>query len=170
MPNRRLRCRTLIAGVLAAALGGCAGVSRGPGATPPVPASAASPRVSLESEQRRFADLFRGTPVVFMMQADGSLKTTVPLTFAFDRGRFAVKPPLAAVLDRLAVSQRAERTRFLVAAPADPQSKGLLLATERATSARDYLVGRGIDPSRFAISALGTGDSVVIVVADGAPH
>ncbi|MEP7057631.1 MAG: hypothetical protein ABI809_07650 [Caldimonas sp.] len=164
-----MRISTLVIGtVLALALGGCAtqsGSSAGRGAE-----VASPPRATLESEQRRFADLFRGTPVVFEMQVDGSLRVTVPLAFSFDKGRFAVKPPLGAVLDRVARSQRPERTRFLVMAPADPRSKGLLLATERATSARDYMVARGVEATRFSIAASGSGDSVVIVVADPSAH
>lgn len=151
-------------------LAGCAGA-------PPAPAGASGPagastpeRVPLGSEQRRLAELFRGTPVVFEMQPDGSMKVTVPLRYSFDKGRFAVKPPLAAVLDRVAASQRGGPTRLLVSAPSDPQAKGLMLATERATSTRDYLVARGVDATRFQIAAAGGGDAVVIVVAEAAPH
>jgi outer membrane protein OmpA-like peptidoglycan-associated protein len=153
-----------LAVALAVALAGCAGTA------PRGAAPGASAAVSLPAEQRRLADLFRGTPVVFAMQADGSLRVTVPLQYAFDKGRFAVKPPLAAVLVRLARSQRTESTRWLVAAPADPQSKGLMLATERATSTRDYLVGHGIEATRFSIAAAGGGDAIVIVIAQAAPH
>ena len=94
----------------------------------------------------------------------------MPLRDSFEKGRSAVRPPLAAVLDRLARSQRLEPTRFLVAAPADPQGKGLLLATERAASTRDYLVARGVEATRFTLNALGSGDAVVILIADPAMH
>jgi outer membrane protein OmpA-like peptidoglycan-associated protein len=150
-------------------LAACAG-------SPPAPSGAGSAggaapeHVPLGTEQRRLAELFRGTPVVFEMQHDGSMKVTVPLRFSFDKGRFAVKPPLAAVLDRIAASQRSGPSRLLVSAPADPQSKGLMLATERATSTRDYLVARGVAATRFAIAAAGGGDAVIIVVAEAAPH
>jgi len=52
------------------------GGPRGPDGTP-------APKATLASEQRRLAELFRGTPVEFEMQRDGSLRITVPLTFAF---------------------------------------------------------------------------------------
>ena len=139
------------------------GGPRGPDGTP-------APKATLASEQRRLAELFRGTPVEFEMQRDGSLRITVPLTFAFDKGRFVVKPPLAKVLDLVARSQRSEASRFTVSAPTDSQSKALVLATERANSTRDYLVSRGISPTRFTASAASTGEEVVIVVADGAAH
>ena len=162
-----MRILTLaLAGALAF-LSGCAALHP---ASTEASGAATAPKVSLADEQQRLSDLFRGTPVVFAMQADGSLRVTVPLRFSFDKGRYAVKAPLGAVLDRIAKSQRAETTRLLVVAPADPNSKGLRLATERATSARDYMVGRGIDATRFTVTALGSGDTVAIVVADMAAH
>lgn len=162
-----MRIPIVIASLLLLGLAGCA---TRPPAEVPGTSVAPPPKVSLAAEQRRLAELFRGTPVVFSMQPDGSLRITVPLQFSFDKGRFAVKPPLAVVLDRVASSQRAEATRLVVTAPADPKGKGLLLATERATSARDYMVGRGVDATRFSITAVGSGDAVVIVVADVSSH
>jgi len=138
------------------------GTSEHPGA---VPSSEAAAPASLADEQRRLAELFRGTRVVFEMQKDGSLRVTVPLRYSFDRGRHAVKPPLGAVLERVAKSQRRAPSRLTVTAPTDPGSKRLLLATERASSARDYMVARGVSATRFSIAAAGGGD-VVIVVAD----
>jgi len=129
--------------------------------------ASASSHPSLADEQRRLADLFKGTPVVFALQKDGSLRVSVPLRYSFDHGRHAVKPPLGAVLERVAKSQRGEPTRLSVIAPTDPGEKGLLLATERASSARDYMVARGVPATRFSLAAAGSGD-VVIVVAEAA--
>ncbi|MGH8795535.1 MAG: hypothetical protein ACREXI_00635 [Caldimonas sp.] len=164
-----MRIPMFIAALSLALLGGCSLFRPGSSAGAPAEAGATAPKATLADEQRRLADLFRGTPVVFAMQDDGSLMVTVPLHFSFDRGRYAVKPPLGAVLDRIAKSQRTEATRLRVAAPADPRSKGLRLATERATSARDYMVGRGIDATRFSVSALGGGDRVILFIAADAP-
>ena len=161
----RLHVATLLLGALA----GCT-TAPAP-APPPAPVSAAKStptRAMLAAEQRRLADLFRGTPVIFALQPDGSLRVEVPLRYCFDSGRSGVKPPLAAVLDRIARSQRDAPTRLLVSAPADPAAKGLALATERAVSTRDYMVERGVAATRFAISALARGGVVRIVVADAA--
>ena len=159
--------RLLPALALASVLGLLAACASTPGGGGPATGKtgASAPRPTLTEEQRRLADLFRGTPVVFAMQPDGSMRVSVPLRYSFDPGRYAVKPPLGAVLDRVAKSQRAEGTRFAVTAPADPKSKGLMLATERASSTRDYMVARGLDVTRFSIAAAGSGD-VVIVVGD----
>ena len=138
--------------------------------TPPGPASAKKPsvtapmlpdeqpKVSLLSEQRRLADLFRGTPVVFEMQPDGSLRVDVPLKYSFDDGQ--------TVLDRVARSQRAQKTKLRVAAPTDAKSANPQLAKERAASTRDYLVAHGVKASRFAGLAPASNGNVEIVVAE----
>lgn len=136
----------------------------GPGAASPVP-----PRATLVAEQKRLSELFKGTPVVFSMQADGSLKVDVPLSFCFDRGAFVVKPPLAAVLDRLARSQRGETTRLRVKASGDTAASGPNLARDRAASSRDYMVARGVLASRVLLASGAPGEGVEIVVSEAAP-
>lgn len=162
-----MRLPLFIATLLLGLFAGCA-------TNPPAaarPGSAASPattKASLLAEQRRLAALFRGTGVAVVAQPDGSLRVDVPLRLCFDSGRAEVKPTLASVLDRLASSQRNEATRLLVTAPTDPAAKALLLATERAVAARDYLVERGLDATRFSISAVARGSVVKIIVATAA--
>jgi outer membrane protein OmpA-like peptidoglycan-associated protein len=147
---------------------GCSTPSPGPGGSgaPGSGAPGSAPKQTLASEQRRLAELFKGTPVVLQTPREGSLRIAEPLEFAFDKGRFVVKPPLGKVLDLVARSQRGEPTRFAISAPTDPQSRAQLLATERANSTRDYLVARGVAPTRFTVAALASGDSVVIVITE----
>lgn len=150
-----MRRLLLITFVLLGVLAGCA--------TGPHPAPG---KVPLGDEQRRLAELFRGTPVVFAMQSDGSLRVEVPLRFSFDPGASVVKPPLAAVLDRLALSQRKQPTRLHVAAPADPGARNAaVLARDRTASTRDYLVAHGIAPTRL-VAASASSDQIEIVVVD----
>jgi outer membrane protein OmpA-like peptidoglycan-associated protein len=160
-------------------VGGCA--TRTPGAPAPTPAAAPgspqtgtpahppAPAATLASEQQRLAALFEGTPVVFAMQRDGSLKVEVPLRFSFDPGSSTVKPPLAAVLDRIATSQRRAGSRLLVVAPGDKRGKGITLGVDRAVSARDYLVGHGVSATRFAVSGVVEPDTIRIVVSENGP-
>lgn len=147
--------------------------SAAPGApAAPGGASAASPvppRVALAAEQKRLAELFQGTPVVFSMQADGSLKVDVPLGFCFDRGAFVVKPPLAAVLDRLARSQRGDTTKLRVTASGDTAASSPNLARDRAASTRDYMVARGVLAARVVLASGTPGEGVEIVVSDAPP-
>ncbi len=142
-------------------------------ASPSASAAAAStpvpPRAALAAEQKRLAELFKGTPVVFSMQADGSMKVDVPLSFCFDRGSLVVKPPLGAVLDRLARSQRGDTTKLRVSAAADSASSGANLARDRAASARDYMVARGVQAARVVLAAGAPGDGLEIVVSEAAP-
>lgn len=148
--------------IAAATLLGACGTS--PTSTAPAKGDSA-PRPTLAQERQRIADLFQGTPVTLAIDGDGSLRAEVPLKFSFDAGRAVVKPPLGALLDRLAGSPATRGGAWFVAAPGDPKSKGNALALERAASTRDYLVGRGADPLRFSVSALaGGGDAAVIRV------
>jgi len=122
--------------------------------------------VGLESEQRRLARYFDGTPVVFEMEAEGRMRVEVPLRHCFDPGRAAVKPALGAVLEKLAQSQRLQATRFAVSAP-DDKTPSRRLAEERAASVRDYLVGHGITPVRFsAVTGDAGADAVEIRVSE----
>jgi outer membrane protein OmpA-like peptidoglycan-associated protein len=139
-----------------------------PASPPATAASSAATKAALAAEQRRLADLFRGTPVVFALQPEGSMRVEVPLRYCFDQGRVAVKPPLAAVLDRVARGQRNQTTRLTVTAPTDPGATGLQLATDRAVSTRDHLVERGVAATRISISTVARGGAVKIVVADAA--
>jgi outer membrane protein OmpA-like peptidoglycan-associated protein len=135
--------------------------------TPAAPAAAANEtRPPLALEQARLAELFRGTPVAFTLQPDGSLRATVPRQFSFDAGAIKVKPPLAAVLDRLAKGQLQAASRMRVSAPSDPDTRSPSLARERALSVRDYLAGRGIAATRLQASGAAQADQVEIVVSE----
>ncbi|MEQ1683323.1 MAG: hypothetical protein ABL916_06715 [Burkholderiaceae bacterium] len=141
----------------------------GPAASAAPAATAVPPRAALAAEQKRLAELFKGTPVVFSMQADGSMKVDVPLNFCFDRGAFVVKPPLAAVLDRLARSQRGDTTKLRVSAAGDTAASGPNLARDRAASARDYMVARGVLAARVVLATGAPGEGVEIVVSEAVP-
>lgn len=181
----------LIAALALAGMAGCASKSTpvpasasapvarspAPSAAAPVTPSAAgtpiavpvAPRATLAAEHKRLSELFKGTPVVFSMQADGSLKVDVPLSFCFDRGAFVVKPPLAAVLDRVARSQRDDTTKLRVTASGDTAASGASLARDRAASARDYMVARGVLAARVVLASGAPGEGVELVVSEAAP-
>ena len=163
-----MRIHPFVAALLIGLLGAC-GTPRpavSPGPLPPAPAAPAL-RATLAAEQARLAGLFLGTPVVFAMQQDGSLRATVPRRFGFDAGASKVKPPLAAVLDRLAKGQLQATSRMRVSAPADPETRGGNLAQDRALSVRDYLIGQGIVAARLQASSATQTEQVEIVVSEG---
>lgn len=151
------------AALLAALLAGCAGGPRMLPSVQSAPGGAAAPALSLEAEQRRLAELFRDTPVVIDMTREGSLRVQVPLKFSFDKGRVAVKAPLAKVLDHVAPSAAAPGMKTVVLAPSDNGHRPML-ANDRAASARDYLVSKGVPVTHFADVGRAPGDNIEIVI------
>lgn len=180
-----MRMALLTGILLAGALAGCGSTPK-PGPPPPPSSTSESgsgsaapglpgasdrptpPRITLASEQLRLSELFRGTPVVFAMQSDGGLRVVVPMRYCFEPGSTAVKPPLAAVLDRIAKSQLNEPTRLRVAAAGDAGAASATLARSRAQGTIDYLAAQGIKPSRSTLYAATRIEGVEIVVAESA--
>jgi hypothetical protein len=69
------------------ALVGCSTPSGGPGSGAPGSGGPGSaPKQTLASEQRRLAELFKGTPVVVETPREGSLRITVPLGMQLQHG------------------------------------------------------------------------------------
>jgi outer membrane protein OmpA-like peptidoglycan-associated protein len=175
-----MRHITLFTASLALALlAGCHTVPSAPDAdvsTPARPAAnaatrAASTRGDLAKEKTRLSELFRGTPVVFALAADGSMRVEVPLSYSFDPGKSTVKPPLAAVLDRIAAGQANELTKIWIVAPLDEATpKGSALPAQRAASVRAYLIAKGLDGARLMTPTLNVTALVRLLVTDaGAP-
>jgi outer membrane protein OmpA-like peptidoglycan-associated protein len=159
----RLSCLVIAAG---AVLAGCASAPPQPSPvqTAPVATPApATPTVSLEAEQRRLAELFKGTPVVWQLTPEGALKVDVPAKFCFDKGTAVVKPPLAKVLDYVAPSAKAAGMKAKVYAPADPHG-ATAVAHDRAASTRDYLVSKGVPVTHIAGLTPTSDDHVEIIV------
>lgn len=164
---------TLIA--VAALVAGCA--STPPGATPSRPAPPAgglfgglfggglSP--ALEAQRTRLKQALDGTPVVIEATGDRRLRIEVPTRHAFEPGRSAVKPALAAVLDQFAIGFRpyAATTELRVGAP-DNDKATAKLVRERAASARDYLASRGVPVSRIVEAGATAAPGLELLVSD----
>jgi outer membrane protein OmpA-like peptidoglycan-associated protein len=132
-----------------------AGSPGGPGA----PGAAVEPRSPARSgqvlavERDWLRSWFEGTPVAIAQQAEGPLSVEVPLAYSFDAKRSTVKPPLAAVLDKLAESLR--RTGALLpglAAPPDADGPPAL-ALQRAAALRAHLLSRGVRVAQLGAPA-----------------
>jgi outer membrane protein OmpA-like peptidoglycan-associated protein len=121
---------------------------------------------SVDQQRYRLARELAGTPVT-VEAADEGYRVAVPLKYAFDPKRSAVKAPLAAVLDRVANGVRANSgAEIRVAAPSDGRG-GALLARDRAESTRDYLIARGVPRERFTtVGASAHGAEVEILVSE----
>ena len=132
----------------AALLAGCSSPPRG-GIFSKDPSALAQLHARLERE-------FAGTPVELRWtESDGPpatqvLRIGVPQPHGFDAGSAAVRPALAAVLNRVAEVGRAQASWSLqCSAPADarkPPTQGV----DRAAAVRDYLVLKGLAAARFA--------------------
>jgi len=153
-------------GALLSVLGGCAGggpkPSPSPGSTPsapaipaPAPGSLPDPvpdQPGLDGLRSRLAREFAGTPVQLELgetSAADFLRISVPQPHGFEAGRVAVRPALAAVLDRLVEPLRREGNWTVrVAGPIDAGSSGWI-GPDRAAAVRDYLVLKGVAVKRF---------------------
>lgn len=130
------------------ALAGCASGPGRSGSSAPVPRSVSLP--DMEGELRR--DL-AGTPVAVERVAVSSestgLRVSVPQPHGFEPGSAAVKPALAAVLDRLVEPLLGSpRWLLVVRGPIDPRGASFQ-GQDRAAAVRDYLVARGVSAPRF---------------------
>jgi hypothetical protein len=113
-----------------------------PSATPAPP-----PPSPLEGEVRWMRQLFDGTPVAIDAEQDGAMRVEVPMQFAFDGDAAVVKPPLGAVLDRVALSMKRHPTsRVHVAVPGKS-------AAARSAAMQAHLKNRGVAPARIAMTA-----------------
>jgi outer membrane protein OmpA-like peptidoglycan-associated protein len=160
--------------LVALVLAGCAGVKPpppprepvksdppAPAPAPPAPAPAPAPSAAdqraaapaaLATERKSLQSLFAGTPVRITQTRDGPVGVEVPREFCFDAGQSEIKPPLAAVLDKLAQSmRRAPLARLtLVSAPDDTgAAPSSTLAQQRAAQLQKHLQSRGVAASRI---------------------
>ena len=158
--------RLVVALLLAALAAGCAvGPAKVPGTEPPATAPAQPSRPGqpppnvLAAEVTWMKQLFDGTPVAIASEPDGSMRVDVPMTFSFDDKSNAPKPPLRAVMDKVAVSMaRQASTKLQLAAPG-PVGRGAAM--------RSYLQGRGVIGLRVVVLAPPQGDAVTLRVMPG---
>ncbi len=159
------------------ALHGCSTAPSVPPAPPAaVPATPATPAVppprpsSLAVERQWLQSWFEGTPVRITQRSETTFTVDVPRDYCFDAGRSIVKPPLAAVLDKLAQSlQRKPAARVeLLAAPGDGAAS-TPLAQQRAEAVRKHLMVRGVSSEQLGPPTTTTVAAVQLRVAQASP-
>jgi outer membrane protein OmpA-like peptidoglycan-associated protein len=173
LPARAQRLLPAAAVVVVAALAGCGSVPPS-SPTPPPAAPAVPPRSALDqrsgvpaalgAERQWLQQWFRDTPVLVRGAEDGSLRVEVPREFCFDPGASTIKPPLGAVLDKVAESlRRVPLARVpVLTAPDDAAGGNAALALQRAAQVRQRLVQRGVAVVRLGRPSASSTDRVAL--------
>jgi len=131
-------------------------VAAAPSAPPPAPVSSSgwawSPR--LDAAAQRLRDTLGGSGVEVAQTTDQRLWLSLPGAEAFPAGRSALTRPGGAWLDQVAQALRSvPQAEIQIVGPLDArQGGGGALALDRAASARDWMVMRGVPARRVQVS------------------
>jgi len=167
--RRAPKASLMVIAAVVVALHGCSTTPVTTSAPPAPGAAAEAPAQPLAVERDWLQSWFGGTPVVIAQREDGAVGVEVPREFCFDPGRSTVKPPLAAVLDKLAQSLRRTGAHLpLVAAPGDAATASPL-ALQRATQLRKHLLARGVSAAKIG-TPTATAVAAVQLRMELAPH
>lgn len=112
-----------------------------------------SPKMG-ETSQRLRGALF-GSGIDVSQTTDQRLWLSLPVETVFPKGRSAVAPGATAHLDKVAQALRDnQRAQVQIVGDADPGvSANAALALDRAASARDWIVSRGVPASRIVVAS-----------------
>lgn len=105
-----------------------------------------------------------GTGVDVTQTPDNQLKLNIPSDISFDTGRSNIKPNLQPILDQFAQGLNSQgNTEVRVIGHTDSTGSDAInnpLSVNRAASARDYLVARGVDARRIQIDGRGSREPI----------
>lgn len=151
----------VVGGVLSSATGGKAGTGAVVGgAVGAVAGNLWSKR--MEEKRAAMEKATQGTGIGVERTAQNELKVNVPSDFSFDVGRSAIKPEMRPVLDQFAQGlDPAMRVRIV--GHTDSTGSDAIndpLSVQRATSVRNYLSNRGVDPARTEVQGRGSREPV----------
>ncbi len=114
---------------------------------------------NMEDKKRAMEAATAGTGTVVTQTPDNQLKLTIPNDISFDSGRYDIKSNLRPILDQFAqgLSQQPSTEVRIIGHTDNVGSDALnnALSVNRAQSARDYLVARGVNASRMTIDGRG---------------
>ena len=115
---------------------------------------------NMEDKKRAMETATAGTGTVVTQTADNQLKLSIPNDISFDTGRSDIKPNLRPILDQFAqgLGQQPGMEVRIVGHTDNIGSDAINnpLSVNRAQSARDYLISRGVASSRIAIDGRGS--------------
>lgn len=118
----------------------------------------------MEEQKAAMEKATAGTGIAVSQTNDNRLKLDVPADAGFAVGRSAVSPTLARVLDQFAGTlQQNTVTQVSIIGHTDSTGSDAVnnpLSVDRANSARDYLIARGVAATRFATDGRGAREPV----------
>ena len=119
---------------------------------------------NMEDKKRAMEQATAGTGTVVTQTSDNQLKLSIPNDISFDTGRAGIKPNLRPILDQFAqgLSQQTSVEVRIVGHTDSTGSDAINnpLSVNRAQSARDYLVSRGVNASRMVIDGRGSREPI----------
>ncbi len=116
----------------------------------------------MEEAESQLRSALQGSGATVSKTTDERIWITLPGDLAFEPNRVKLKPVATGLLDKIVVALRGFPTADLrIVGHTD--SKGAVaandaLSLDRAASARDWLVARGMSPVRFAVAGRGSRD------------
>lgn len=118
----------------------------------------------MEDKKRQMERATAGTGAVVTQTADQQLQLTIPSDISFVSGRHDIQPRLMPILDQFAQGLN-QQTSMEVRIVGHTDNTGsdavnLPLSVNRAQSARDYLVSRGVATSRITIDGRGASEPI----------
>ncbi|MBA3476848.1 MAG: OmpA family protein [Lautropia sp.] len=118
----------------------------------------------MEAQKRAMEESTRGTGVQVTQTAENLLQLDIPSDISFAVNRAEIRPDFRPILDRFGqtlVSNPAATVQIV--GHTDSSGSDAVnnpLSVNRAASTRDYLVGRGVQPSRITIDGRGAWEPV----------
>ena len=114
----------------------------------------------MQQQKAEMEQATRGTGVAVVQTPDNQLKLEVPSDVSFDVGRADIKAGFRPVLDKFAQTLNEHReTSIRIVGHTDSSGSDAInnpLSVNRAASARQYLVDKGVDTKRIAIDGQGS--------------
>jgi outer membrane protein OmpA-like peptidoglycan-associated protein len=115
---------------------------------------------NMQKQRAEMEQATAGTGIGVSQTTDNQLKVDIPADVSFDVGRYAIKPNMRPVLDRLAstLNQHSVTTVTIIGHTDSTGSDAVNdpLSINRAASTRDYLVQRGVSAQRIAVDGRGS--------------
>lgn len=115
---------------------------------------------NMQKQRAEMEQATAGTGIGVSQTTDNQLKVDIPADVSFDVGRYAIKPNMRPVLDRLAstLNQHSVTTVTIIGHTDSTGSDAVNepLSVNRAAATRDYLVQRGVSAQRVAVDGRGS--------------